>query len=480
MKAALILGTQLFADHPAYADDDIDVFFFVEGRSSFVKRRYHAHKRVLILAGMRQASSRLEADGRMVGRVPLGEGSGFADALRRLIREFGVDGLAWMSATDRGVDGRIRRICDDEGIATRVYDDALFLTPAEEVDRWFAEHEGARMEDFYRWQRRRTGILMDGGKPAGRRWNFDAENREPLPKGGVEIPRLPIGPADEVTAGAIEDVGRHFPDAPGDPTEFWLPVTPETSRSWLDAFVTERLASFGRYEDAMDADEAFLFHGVLSPLLNVGLLTVDEVVRAAVGRRGEVPLASLEGFVRQVIGWREYMRGAYRAWPELMHANHFALRRSLEDWWYTGEGVPEDLPVPVRTVLARVIRHGYAHHIERLMVLGNWFLLQGYDPREVYEWFSSLFVDAYEWVMVPNVQGMSQYADGGRVATKPYISGGAYLQRMGSWWSSDKAARDSAFTDAYWAFLDEHEDQLTGNPRLNMPLARMRKRRASG
>ncbi|MDZ8172576.1 cryptochrome/photolyase family protein [Microbacterium xanthum] len=479
MKAALILGTQLFEEHPAYADEEIDVFFFVEARSSFARRRYHAHKRVLLLAGLRHAAAAAEQRGRAVARVPLHEGLGFAQALRRMIREYDVDGLAWMSATDRAVDRRISAVCDEAGISTRRYDDALFLTPTADLDAWFAEHPAARMEDFYRWQRRRTGILMDGAAPAGRRWNFDADNREPLPRDGIEVPALPDVDIDELTASAIEDVASHFPDAPGDPREFWLPVTPAHARAWLDTFVDERLASFGQYEDAMAADEPFLFHSVVSPLLNVGLLAPAEVVSAVVARRDDVPLAAVEGFTRQVIGWREYMRGAYRAWPDLMTANHFRLGRDLEEWWYTGVDVPEEIPLPVRTVLARVMRYGYAHHIERLMVLGNWFLLQGYDPRAVYEWFSALFVDAYEWVMVPNVQGMSQYADGGRVATKPYISGGAYLQRMGSWWPTERAARESAFTAAYWRFLDEHEDLLAGNPRLNMPLAQMRRRRES-
>lgn len=335
------------------------------------------------------------------------------------------------------------------------------------------------MEDFYRWQRRRTGILMDGSQPAGRRWNFDADNREPLPKGGIDVPPPPVAETDEITRQVIAEVADRFPDAPGDPAGFWLPVTPEAAGAWLDDFVSRRLALFGRYEDAMAADEPFLFHSLLSPLLNIGLLTVDEVVDAALGAREDVPLAALEGFLRQVIGWREYMRGAYRAMPGLIDANHFGLNRRLEPWWYTGRGIPDDLPVPVRTVLERVHRWGYAHHIERLMVLGNWFLLQGYDPREVYEWFCALFVDAYEWVMVPNVQGMSQFADGGRVATKPYISGGAYLQKMGSWWATAADARDSAFTSAYWGFLEEHEDRLAGNPRLALPLAQMRKRRAA-
>ncbi|GAB3602711.1 cryptochrome/photolyase family protein [Microbacterium aureliae] len=478
MKAALVLATQLFDPHPAEDDADIEAFIFIESAAVFRRRPYHAHKIVLLLAAMRHAAARLEAAGRRVVRVDVGEELGFADALREVLRREGVDGLAWMSATDRGVDRRIARLCEGEGVHTKVYPDALFLTPAEDVDAWFARHDGARMEDFYRRQRRRTGILMDGVKPAGGRWNYDADNREPLPREGVHVPALPAVRHDDIVRQAIADTARLFADHPGDPARFWLPVTAEGSREWLAAFTAERLASFGRFEDAMAADEPFLFHSVISPLLNIGLLRVDEVVDAALATGSDVPLAAREGFLRQVIGWREYMRGAYRAWPELGDADHFALTRELEPWWYTGAGIPEDLPVPVRTVLRRVHEWGYAHHIERLMVLGNWFLLQGYRPQAVYDWFSALFVDAYEWVMVPNVQGMSQYADGGRVATKPYISGGAYLQRMGSWWPSAAAARESAFTSAYWEFLEAHEPLLEGNPRLSLPLAQMRRRRS--
>ena len=477
MKAALVLATQQFDQHPAFDDPEIDLVLFVESDAAFRRRRYHSHKIVLLLSAMRHTADRVGASGRRVERIALEEDVGYLEGLRRLVEEHEIDALAWMSATDLGIDRRLLRFCRDAGLRTRVYPDGLFLTPAADVDEWFATHVTARMEDFYRWQRRRTGILMDGGAPTGKRWNFDAENREPLPRGGIEVPALPSLEPDDITNAAIAEVAERFADAPGDAAEFWLPTTPDAARDWLDDFVGRRLASFGRYEDAMAADEPFLFHSVLSPLLNVGLLTVDEVVAAALAAGDDVPLASLEGFVRQVIGWREYMRGAYRAMPDLRTANHFALTRELEPWWYTGRGIPDELPIAVRTVLERVHRWGYAHHIERLMVLGNWFLLQGYNPRAVYDWFCALFVDAYEWVMVPNVQGMSQYSDGGRVATKPYISGGAYLQRMGSWWGSATEARDSVFTSAYWDFLDAHEDQLTGNPRLALPLAQMRKRR---
>jgi deoxyribodipyrimidine photolyase-related protein len=478
MKAAVILGTQVMAQHPAFDDPEIDVFFFVESAARFERLPYHQHKIVLILAAMRHAAARLEAAGRVVHRIGLDENLSFAQGLERLVTEQGVDGLAWMSATDRGVDARLDRLCARWGLRRRVYDDALFLTPAELADGWFGQHPTPVMEDFYRWQRRRTGVLMDGEKPAGRRWNFDADNRHPLPKRGLTIPALPTVERDEITERTIAEVSERFAGHPGDAADFWLPVTPEVAADWLATFVAERLHDFGRYEDAMASDEPFLFHSVLSPLLNIGLVTVQQVVDAALAAAvDDVPLASIEGFLRQVIGWREYMRGMYRAHPVLEETNFLGQERRLEGWWYTGEDVPDHLPEPVRTVLARVHRWGYAHHIERLMVLGNWFLLQGYEPGEVTRWFSALFVDAYEWVMVPNVRGMSQYADGGLVGTKPYISGGAYLQRMGSWWPSAQAAKESAFTDAYWRFLDENEERLADNSRLARPLAQMRARR---
>ncbi|WP_162240819.1 cryptochrome/photolyase family protein [Microbacterium sp. Leaf151] len=475
MRAALILATQQFAEHPAYADGGIDEFFFIESAPRFRKIPYHRHKIVLLISAMRHTAARLEADGKTVRRIALGDDLAFKAGLESLLREHRVTELTWMSDPNRPVDERIAAICAAHDVDTDVQSDGLFITPEEEVDGWFAEHPTPLMEDFYHWQRRRTGILMDGGKPAGRRWNFDADNRKPLPKKGVDIPSLPQPEHDEITRTVISEVDEMFPEHPGTAGEFWLPVTPEDARAWLDVFVAERLHDFGRYEDAMKADEPFLFHAVISPMLNIGLLTVEEVVAAAT--RTDAPLASVEGFIRQVIGWREYMRGMYRAHPELERVNALHLDGRIQKYWYSGERMPSDLPVPVRTVLERVHRWGYAHHIERLMVLGNWFLLQGYAPREVNAWFLALFVDAYDWVMVPNVMGMSQFADGGFVATKPYVSGGAYLQKMGSWWPSAADAKDSVFTDAYWSFLERHEDVLAGNHRLSLALAQMRKRR---
>ncbi|MET4100547.1 deoxyribodipyrimidine photolyase-like uncharacterized protein [Agrococcus sp. UYP10] len=332
MKAALILGTQLLDRHPALDDDEIDELFLVESAALFDRLPYHQHKIVLVLSAMRHMVDRLEREGRTVRTVRLGEGLAFADGVTRLIERHGAEGLAWMRAADRGVDRRIDRIAARAGIRTRRWADRAFLTPEPELDAWFRDHPRARMEDFYRWQRQRTGILMEGESPAGGRWNYDVDNREPLPKGGIDIPPVPRLEPDAITLEVIDEVRERFPDHPGDARDFWLPVTHEDARAWLRAFVDERLPDFGRFEDAMAADEPVLFHSVLTPALNLGLLTPHDVVDAVLETSGDVPLPSLEGFVRQVIGWREYMRGMYRAHPELDGANALGLARELEPW----------------------------------------------------------------------------------------------------------------------------------------------------
>lgn len=478
MRAALVLGTHLLQRHPVVDDPSTDVVLVVESAALFERLPYHQVKIAFLLSAMRHHVRDLRGRGVRVETVGLADGLSFSDGIAALVERLGITELAWMRAADRGTDDRIRATCERLGIAHRAVADAMFLTPEADVDRWYAEHQHARMEDFYRWQRQRLDVLMHGETPVGGQWNYDHDNREPLPKGGIEIPPLPEPRHDELTRATINEVRTRFASHPGDARDLWLPVTRRSALRWLQRFVDERLPSFGRYEDAMQRDEPVLFHSVLTPMLNVGLLHPQEVVDAVLERGGDVPLASLEGFLRQIVGWREHMRGMYRAHPELEHANALELDRELEDWWYTLEDVPLTLPEPVRVVLQRVHALAYAHHIERLMVLGSWMLLQGYAPRSVNRWFLSLFVDAYPWVMVPNVMGMSQFADGGLVGTKPYVSGGAYLQRMGRWWGSDRAARDSAFTDAYWAFLERHEDVLRGNHRLSRPLAQMRQRRA--
>jgi deoxyribodipyrimidine photolyase-related protein len=404
--------------------------------------------------------------------VELHENSEFLKSLKQILVDQNITELNWMETSDTAPQQNLIDVCSSLHIAYHISPNKLFITSSSSFTDWYRTQKKPLMESFYRWQRKRTGILMNGVLPEGDKWNYDSDNQKPLPKSGVTLPPLDSPAYDKNTQDVIKLIDKIFPHNPGNAHNFWLPTNFESSDNWLHHFVSTRLVNFGTYEDASKAGEAFLFHSVLSPLLNTGLLTPDVVITSAltVYKNGEVPLNSIEGFVRQIIGWREYMHGMYHATPNLIDANYFGFTKQLETWWYDDSFEQQDLPIPVKSVLITVHTYGYNHHIERLMVLGNWFLLNEYDPKSVYTWFSSMYVDAYEWVMVPNVQGMSQYADGGNIATKPYISGGNYLQKMGNWWPSLEEAKKSDFNTLYWAFLYNHRDKLKDNFRMGMVL----------
>ncbi len=317
-----------------------------------------------------------------------------------------------------------------------------------------------RMQHFYERQRRRLDLLMDGRSPVGGRWSYDTENRKRLPR-DTPIPAMPRATRSDHVRAALAWVAEEFPDNPGDLASYHWPSTHRQAETWLDRFLEDRFADFGPYEDAIAADEPWLFHSVLSPLINIGLLDPRHVVTRAVDHAVEhgVDLPSVEGFVRQVIGWREYMRASYVVHGRAMRTrNLLGLTRELgSGWWDGSTGLG-----PVDTVIERVRRHGYAHHIERLMVLGNAMLLLRVDPDEVYEWFMTFFVDAYDWVMVPNVYAMSQFAAGELVTTKPYVSGSNYLRKM----SDFPAGEWTGVWDAlYWQFVADHRAGFEANPR---------------
>jgi deoxyribodipyrimidine photolyase-related protein len=330
------------------------------------------------------------------------------------------------------------------------------------------------MEFFYREMRRRTGILMDAGEPVGGRWNFDTENRKALPRGLAEPSRLRF-PPDATTRAVIDLVAGRFPDGFGDLDPFGWAVTREDALSALDHFVADCLPSFGDYQDAMRRGAPFLFHAVLSPYLNIGLLTPREVCTAATDAfgRGEAPLNAVEGFVRQILGWREYVRGIY--WlrmPDYARSNALGATRPLPWFYWSGE---TDLAC-IHEVVSDIRRTGYAHHIQRLMVTGNFALLAGIAPAEVEAWYLAVFVDAFDWVELPNVHGMTLHADGGLLASKPYAASGAYIDRMSDYCAGcrfDPKIKSGPgacpFNPLYWAFLLRNRDRLEGNPRMAMP-----------
>jgi deoxyribodipyrimidine photolyase-related protein len=326
------------------------------------------------------------------------------------------------------------------------------------------------MGDFYKFQRRRLGILLtEQGEPQGGQWSYDDQNRKPLPK-QIDIPKLTLPTATHHVQAVSALVEQRFPDHPGQSQHFWLPVTRVDALAWLHQFLAERFAHFGPYEDALSSQAPFVFHSVLSPLLNLGLLTAPEVVELALAYSAHhaVPLNSLEGFMRQIIGWREYIRGVYHAVPAQRQQNALHHTRTLSaDWYHGTTGL-----VPVDQVIQRVQQRGWAHHIERLMVMSNAMLLAEVHPDEVFRWFMELFVDSADWVMVPNVYGMGQFADGGQMMTKPYISGSNYLCKMSDYPKGDWC---EIWDGLYWRFVDRNRVLFTRNPRLSMMVKTLEK-----
>jgi deoxyribodipyrimidine photolyase-related protein len=449
---------QLFAEHLDAPRGT--TFVLVEHDLLFRQYRFHAQKLVLHRASMRRFADRLREAGHDVETVETDGRTTSAAALDRVLARLRPTEVVAHDVVDDWLERDLARF------VTEWRPTPNFLTTRDELREFFGDGRGrrSRMQHFYAWQRRRLDVLVDAsGEPVGGRWSFDEENRKKLPR-GHPVPAVTWPERDEHVDDAVAWVKRAFPDAPGDADAFAWPTSHAEAEVMLEDFLTERFDQFGPYEDAVSAEHPFLFHSVMTPSLNIGLLSPAQVVERAlaVGERDDVPLASLEGFVRQVIGWREYMRATYQLWGRRMRTrNHLQHSRPLAEGWWTGEtGLP-----PVDTVVGRVLERGWAHHIERLMVLGNAMSLLRTDPDAAYESFMEMFVDAYDWVMVPNVYAMSQFAAGEAVTTKPYVSGSNYLRKMSDLPTGEWTADWDAL---FWTFVRDHHDVFSRNPRSRM------------
>lgn len=473
-SAVLILGDQLFLDHPALKDSKEVIM--IEADSICQKFQYHKHKLILILASMREYRDRLEKKGFKVWYVEYKPRSDFFEELERIVKKNHFDSIHLVPPESiRGLNS-FEKFCTKNNLSKFYYDSPGFLTNKELGLRWLSDYEKPLMENFYRWQRKRLNILIHNGKPVGGIWNFDKQNRKPLEKKLI-IPKIPSATKSQRVNEAITIVEKYFSNNPGEVSDFWLPTNREGALHWLHDFVENRLSYFGNYEDAMSREEVFLFHSVLSPLINIGLLTPEEIIDVVLKayKLQKASINSVEGYLRQIVGWREYMRLIYWGKRNMHKLNYFGFSKKLESWWYDEKYPSQQLPEPIQISLKKVFKYGYNHHIERLMVFGNWFLLNEYNPQSVVDWFMSMYVDAYEWVMIPNVIGMSQYADGGYVATKPYISGDSYLQKMGNWWNKTSKIGQGEYTKKYWNFLIKHKDLLENNPRMSLVLSMAKK-----
>lgn len=442
----------------------------IEADSALRRRRFHRQKLHLILSALRHAAADLGQ------RATLVRAATYTEALHRYGRPVLVH-----EPTSHAAEAFVHRLRRD-GLVADILPSPTFALSRKEFRQWARQKDGStrsrfRMEDFYREQRRRFGVLMDGSEPVGGRWNLDTENREPPPKGRATLDVAPPYRPDEddIDAQVRRDLDAMALDTVGVDGPRLFAVTPAEAQEALNQFVAHRLSTFGRYEDAMLGEDWAMAHSLLSVPLNLGVLHPLDAVHAAeqAYRNGAAPLAAAEGFIRQILGWREYMWQLYwHLGPEYVEENRLGAHTALPAWWNALDADAVDAEC-LRQALAGVRDRGWAHHIQRLMVLGNLALLAGVEPWALTEWMWAGFVDGAEWVMLPNVVGMALYADGGRMATKPYAAGGAYLDRMSDYCGDcafDRRRRvgeDACpFTTLYWDFLDRHRERFLANPRV--------------
>jgi len=484
MALTLILGNQLFRQWlggPGLQLGDQDTVVMVEDLGVASAYRYHKLRLLHTFVAMRSFRDALLEQGIRVRYFELAESEG-TPFFERLGSELAVQqspGLRVAEIADPGFQHNLEAFCLASGTQLTVLPSPDFLESAAESRSWFEGKRRPFMKTFYERQRKRLGMLLEAdGSPIGGQWSFDADNRKRLPKGYTE-PALPVVHPSGHDGAVRNLVVSYFPDNPGELGPLFIPYDHPGADSWLAYFLQERFADFGPYEDALAGHFDSLNHSLLSPLLNIGLLDPAAVIQAAIDQAAvnqtavdhgdslfptprSIPLASLEGFVRQVIGWREFVRGIHLCHGKRQaQANFWEHHRSLSECWQDGTtGLP-----PLDLAIQRANRLGYNHHIERLMVISNVMLLCEIQPREVYQWFMERYLDSYDWVMGPNVYGMGQMSDGGIFATKPYICGSNYILKMGDF---RRGPWCEIWDGLYWRFIDRHRSFFQTNPRLAM------------
>ncbi len=462
-KTGIVFPHQLFEESILLSN--CNNIYIVEELLFF--RQYNFHKRKIAFhrAGMKFYENYLQSKNIKV--VYIDAFNELAD-IRKLIpylKTKGVNSFEYTDTSDYWLDQRISNISKAYNIESVKKPTPLFLNPSAGISSYFSDKKRMFQTDFYKHQRQIRNILLDlNKKPVGGKWTFDDENRLKYPKGKTP-PETNFLKPNCFYAEAVTYTEKYFPDNYGSlNSEFIYPSTYSESKTWLKDFLKNRFSAFGNYEDAIVSNENILHHSVLTPMLNTGLLTpnyiVDETMQYAANH--DIPLNSIEGFIRQIIGWREFIRAVYELkGKEERTKNYWGFTRKIPASFWNGTTGIE----PVDNTIKKVLDSGYCHHIERLMILGNFMLLCEFDPDEVYLWFMELFIDAYDWVMVPNVYGMSQFADGGLIATKPYISGSNYLIKMSDY---KKGEWQNVWDGLFWRFMHTHRTFFLQNPRLGM------------
>ncbi len=477
-----VLGDQLWTEQAALSSvennhkEQISVLL-IESRSYTNQRRYHGQKLVLVWSAMRHFASELRSKGYSVTYEKIADN--FEAPLLKWIKQNQITEIRVMTPSDRSFTQLIKNIelpCKINFVANN-----HFLWSNEEFNQWSSSRKGLVMENFYREGRKRFDILMEGKKPIGGKWNLDKQNRRP-PKGNIDTPEAVWFEPDEITQEVINEIKSEDLVGYGEIEPFGWGVTRSNALAVLEHFLTSCLSKFGPFQDAMVTQEDTMWHSLISPYLNLGLLTPIEVIKAVEEAYydRDLPLNSIEGFIRQVLGWREYMNGVYHLMDDdYEQSNWFNHNQPLPDFYWDSSKTQMNC---LSQTLSQVERTGYAHHIQRLMVLNNFALIAGVSPQEIKDWFHSAFIDAYDWVMVSNVIGMGQFADGGILASKPYASSANYVNKMSDYCSDcvynhrqRTGEKACPFNFLYWDFISRHQDKLKSQGRMNFVFANLKR-----
>ena len=464
-EITLIFPDQLFEKHPAIAPNR--QIFLVEEFLYFKVQPFHKQRLVLLRAAMKQYEVYLKEMGHSVTYLESSLLSHRGELFEKLSKGK-ISSIHIASFEDEWLEKDLLSSAKQFAFEITWYDSPAFFCSRSEIETQFSKKTHFSMASFYVYQRKKMNLLMDGDKPVGEKFSFDTENRKKMPKNQV-VPEPYIPKENSFVKEAKSYVAKNFPSSVGCDKQFYYPTNFKEARIALLEFLNSRLTLFGVYEDAIVKNECFLFHSVLSPLINIGIISVAEVIEKTIEvfSRANIAINSVEGFIRQIIGWREFMRALYYVRGSKDRGSNFFKHTNKlpQSFWDGTTGID-----PVDQTIKKIIQTGYCHHIERLMVLGNFMLLLEIDPNEVYQWFMTFFVDAYDWVMVPNIYGMSQYANGGVMTTKPYISGSNYIIKMSDY---KKGNWSDIWDGLFWKFLKKHSALFKNNLRTKMLLTHL-------
>ena len=457
----LIFPDQLFLKHPGIASGR--QIYLVEEFLFYEVQPFHKQRLILLRSAMQRYDELLRKNQCDVVYIPSKELT-YRGNLFDILGKKCIKNIHLCEFADEWLYQDLMAGAEKYGWKIHFYSSPGFICSNQELKNFFVNKKHYSMAQFYAYQRKSQNILIEAGRPIGGKYSFDTDNRKKIPK-SLPIPPTFFPPKNSNTDKIIAEVESDFPQAIGKTAPFLYPTTHAEARKALEVFLNDKLSLFGDYQDAIQKEESFLFHSVLSPILNIGLLTPREVIHAAINKSNEhpIPINSLEGFLRQIMGWREFVRASYLLKGSHQRSfNFFEHHEKIPKKFWEGEtGI-----LPIDTVVQRVLRTGYCNHIERLMVLGNFLLLTEASPNEIYKWFMGYFVDAYDWVMVPNVCGMSQYADGGVIITKPYISSSNYILKMSNY---PKGEWTEIWDGLFWRFVHKHRPLFSSNNRtLNL------------